>query len=487
MPIPKVAIVGRPNVGKSSLLNWLALKRISVVDSMAGVTRDRVMYLMHEHGRYFELVDTGGIGIVDVDDLNDEINQQIEIGINEADLILFVVDGTAGVTALDQEVSRRLRKIQMPKLVVINKCDSPKLDDETAVFEGIADGPILTTSVKGNRNRDELLEAIFRYLPVQHPDEESIGEQQAADPELKIAIVGRRNVGKSTFVNTLAEDERMIVSEIAGTTRDSVDVRFEMDGKSFVAIDTPGVRKKKSLANDVEWYGLARARRSIRRASVVLMFFDCTQPISRVDKQLVQDIDENFKPCIFVINKWDAHGDQTMEAWAEYLTKTFASMRHVPLAFITGQTGRNVKKLVNLAQSIFKQARQRVGTGELNRVVRAAVKNWPHPMRQNRNVRIYYATQVAVEPPTLVLKCNDASLLDDSWKRYLLGVLREELPFKEVPIKVYFRSRETDPVGQQKERRELQDAGIDVDEHGEFFADESDGVDDFSEESFAEE
>lgn len=443
MAIPKVAIVGRPNVGKSSILNWLSGKRISVVDPTAGVTRDRVKYLMHEEDRYFELIDTGGIGIVDVDDLTEEINQQIEIGINEADVIVFVLDGAAGVTPLDVEVSRRLRRINKPKLLVINKCDSPKLDDEVAPFHALADAPIEIVSVKGNRNRSSLMEAILELLPPPAENEEDEGTDQSSDPELKLAIVGRRNVGKSTFINTLAEEERMIVSEIAGTTRDSVDVRFEMDGKAFVAIDTPGVRKRKSLANDIEWYGLARAKRSIRRASVVLMFFDCTVPVSRVDKQLVGEIIDEVKPCIFVVNKWDMRGDQTFDDWNEYMGKLFPSMRHVPMAFITGLNGRNVKKLINLAQSVYKQARQRVGTGELNRVVRNAVANWPHPMRKNRNVRIYYATQVGVEPPTIVLKCNEASLIDDDWKRYLLGVMREQLPFKEVPLKIYFRSKES--------------------------------------------
>lgn len=444
MAIPKVAIVGRPNVGKSSLLNWLAHKRISVVDPMAGVTRDRVTYLMHVDDRYFELVDTGGIGIVDRDELEGEIDTQIRIALEEADLILFVVEGPVGVTPLDQEVARRLRKVDKPKLVVINKCDSPKLDRETSEFHALADAPLLTTSVKGNRNQQELLQQIVAALPEPEADETTEGEIREADPELKLAIVGRRNVGKSTFINQLAETERMIVSEVPGTTRDSVDVRFELDGKSFVAIDTPGVRKRKSLENDVEWYGLARAKRSIRRASVVLMFFDCTQTISRVDKQLVSEIRDEYKPCIFVVNKWDLAGDKTIEGWAEYLFQSFGDMRHVPVAVITGQTGKNIKRLINLAQAIFKQARERVSTGELNRLVKSAIQNWQPPMRQNRTPRILFATQVGTEPPTIVLKCNAAQLFDESWKRYLLGVFREQLPFKEVPIKLYFRSRDDD-------------------------------------------
>ncbi|MBX3450195.1 MAG: ribosome biogenesis GTPase Der [Planctomycetaceae bacterium] len=468
MSLAKVAIVGRPNVGKSSIMNWLAKKRISVVDPMAGVTRDRVTYLLHAGDRYFELIDTGGIGIVDVDDLSEEIDHQIDIGLNEADILLFVVEGSAGITALDQEVARRLRRIDKPKILVVNKCDSPKLDREIAEFHSLidADTPIVTTSVKGNRNQDDLIDAILEELPPPEPDEHEFGEDQTADPELKLAIVGRRNVGKSTFINQLAETERMIVSEIAGTTRDSVDIRFELDDKAFIAIDTPGVRKRKSLANSVEWYGLARAKRSIRRASVVFMFFDATQPISRVDKQLVREITEEHKPCIFVVNKWDLVQDKSTDDWIEYILKTFSDKRHVPVAFITAKTGRNIKKLINLAQSVFKQARTRIPTGELNRVVRAAVAKWAPPNRQNRNPRVKFAVQVGVEPPTIVLKVNDAKLFDPSWKRYFAGYLREALPFPEVPLKIYYRSKDDEKPGGKRDDDEqewlMSDAELDA-------------------------
>lgn len=443
MPVPKVVIVGRPNVGKSSLLNWLSHRRISIVEPTAGVTRDRVTFLLHIEDRYFEVVDTGGIGIVDSDDLSADIERQINIGIEQAALILFVVDGSAGVVPLDIEVAHRLRKADKPLLLVVNKCDSPKLDREVAEFHKLTQAPVVCTSVLGNRNFDRLVEGILDHLPPPETDEQEAGIAQALEPELKLAIVGRRNVGKSTFINSLAQTERMIVSEIAGTTRDSVDVRFELDGKAFTAIDTPGVRKKKSLENDIEWYGLARAKRSIRRADVVFMFFDATQTISMVDKQLVNEILDNYKPCVFVINKWDLAEGMISDAWGEYLIKTFSSTRHVPIAFITAKEDRNIKRLINLAQSIAKQARERVSTSELNAVVRAAVVNSRPPIRSGKQPKIYYATQVGVEPPTIVLKCNFPKLVDRSWQRYLLGVLREELPFKEVPIKLYFRARMT--------------------------------------------
>lgn len=443
MAVPKVVIVGRPNVGKSSLLNWLARKTISVVDPTAGVTRDRVAHLLHEGERYFELVDTGGMGIEDADNLTEDIERQIQMGIDEADLLLFVVDGQVGVTPLDVMVGDRLRALEKPKILVINKCDSTKTDAEIFEFHKLTDAPLVITSVKGNRNRKELLEAILKNLPPAEDTEAEEGQELAAEPELKLAIVGRRNAGKSTFINALAEEERVIVSEVAGTTRDSVDVRFEVDGKSLIAIDTPGVRKRKSLASDVEFYGLVRAKKSIRRADVVFLFFDATETISKVDKQLVEEIQENYKPCVFVVNKWDLalETGMTTEKWTEYLLKTFPSMRHVPVAFVTAKDSKNIRKVVNLAQSIYKQARMRVPTSQLNKIVRAAIDVNAPPHRKNRRPKILFAVQVSTAPPTIVLKCNDATLFDESWKRFLLGVFREQLPFREVPIKLYFRDR----------------------------------------------
>jgi GTP-binding protein len=443
MSVPKVVIVGRPNVGKSSILNWLARKRISVVEPTAGVTRDRVTYLMHEGDRYFELVDTGGIGIVDIDDLSADIERQIDTGIDEATLILFVVDVSAGLVALDRQVADRLRKIDKPIVLVVNKCDSPKRDLEVAEFHRLTDAPLVCTSVLGERNRDRLMASILEALPEAASIEEAEGDKIAADPELKLAIVGRRNVGKSTFINALAQAERMIVSEIAGTTRDSVDVRFEFDDKAFVAIDTPGVRKKKSLANDIEFYSMTRALRSIRRADVVLMFFDASQTVSMVDKQLVGEIADQYKPCIFVINKWDLGqaAGMTTEKWSKYLLDSFGSMRFVPVAFITAKEEVNVKKLVNLAQAIAKQARTRVPTARLNDVLEKIIERNHPPMRSNRRAKIFFATQIATSPPTIVIKCNDPRLIDKGWQRYLLGALHEALPFEEVPIKVYYRSR----------------------------------------------
>ncbi len=451
MAVPKVAIVGRPNVGKSSLFNWIIRRRISIVDPTAGVTRDRVTTIVHEGDRYFEIIDTGGIGVVDSDALEAEIERQIDIGLNIADLILFVVDAKAGKTALDVDVAERLRKLPAPKILVVNKCDGERTKAEAPDFFRLCEGPEVLTSVHGNHGREQLIETIIDHLPPAAESEPDEGIALVAEPELQLAIVGRRNVGKSTFINSLAEEERVIVSEVAGTTRDSIDVRFDVDGKTLIAIDTAGVRKRKSLDGDIEFYSLVRAKESIRKADVVLMFFDATSTISRVDKQLVDEIHDRHKPCIFVINKWDLGLDAEMtgEKWVEYLGHNFPTMTYVPIAFLTAKDSKNIRQVVNLAQSIFKQSRERVGTGKLNEVLREAIDRKQPPYKSNRRPKIYYATQVSTAPPTIVLKCNDPKLFSNDWTRYLLGVFRAKLPFQEVPVRLIFRARESADASQE--------------------------------------
>jgi GTPase len=435
--IPVVAIVGRPNVGKSSLFNWLAGRRIAIVDPTAGVTRDRVSALVEAGNRFFELIDTGGIGIEDVDNLTADVDRQIQIAINQADVILFVVDGRSGLAPLDQVVADRLRPVNKPILCVANKCDVEDIDSQAAEFYQLGQDRVLCVSAQQNRNKEALLKLILHRLP------EAGSDETPKETMMKLAIVGRRNTGKSTFVNCLAESERMIVSEVAGTTRDSVDIRFERDGQAFIAIDTAGVRKKRSVGTDIEFYSMARAERSIRRADVVLLFLDPSVRVSKVDKQLTEYVLENNKPCIFVINKWDLIVPTGMRTgrMAEYIHATFPSLDFVPLAFITAKEGKNVQTVLNLAQNLHKQAGQRVGTGDLNRVLREALEAAPPPMRQNRRAKVYYATQVAANPPTIVLFTNGPELLDNTYLRYIIKTFRDQLPFTEVPIKMHVRHR----------------------------------------------
>ncbi|MBP60138.1 MAG: ribosome biogenesis GTPase Der [Planctomycetaceae bacterium] len=438
MPAPQVVIVGRPNVGKSSVFNWLAGRRLAIVDDVAGVTRDRMTYLIHHEETFFELVDTGGMGVNDVDNLTKEIQEQIELAIESADVILLVVDTRSGLVPFDEEVSKRLRYTDKPILCVANKTDNESLDSQADEFYRLGRGKLIAVSTRANRRREELFELIVQRLPTSSGTE----VESQGDPLMKIAIVGRRNVGKSTFVNTLARAERMIVSEVAGTTRDSVDVRFELDGKGFVAIDTAGLQRNKSVKTDVDFYSMHRAKRSIRHADVTLMFFDGSERISKVDKHLCNYIVDQYKPCIFVVNKWDLMRNQMPTSkWVSYLRDTFQTMWYVPIAFVTGQTGKNVKALVNHAQNLFKLSSERIATSDLNKLIRLALDRNPPPMFQNRRPKIYYATQVGIQPPTIVLVCNMPSAFSSQYQRYLLGVLRDQLEFGEVPIKLYLTTR----------------------------------------------
>jgi GTP-binding protein len=447
MPLPQIVIVGRPNVGKSSLFNWLAGKRLAIVDDQAGVTRDRLTYLMCHDGRYFELVDTGGMGIQDVDNLTREIEEQIQAAIDSATVVLFVVDVREGLVPLDSEVARRLRYVDVPVICVANKADNSTLDSQADEFYKLGRGKLIRVSTREDRNRDELLDMIVERLPAAEADESAA----AAEPEMKVAIVGRRNTGKSTFVNTLAQAERMITSEVPGTTRDSVDVRFELDGKAFVAIDTPGLKRTTGAQTDLDFYGLHRAQRSIRRADMVLVFFDATQRITKVDKQLCDYVMEQYKPCILVVNKWDElAGSMPTEKWVHYLRDTFRTMQYVPIAFITGRTGKNVKALLNHAQNLFKCARQRVSTAQLNRIVRAAMEHNPPPLFKQRPAKIFYATQISELPPTIVLFCNNPHAFAEPYRRFLLGVFRDNLPYGEVPVKLYLRKREQSDPREEK-------------------------------------
>lgn len=459
MAVPKVAIVGRPNVGKSSIFNWLIGRRVAIVDPTSGVTRDRVAHLLEEDGRYFEIVDTGGMGVEDKDGLTKQIESQIQHAIDEASVIVFVVDGRTGLTGLDQIVIKRLRACNKRVLHVANKCDNKQIQLQAAADFHRFGADLLFTSVHANRNKEELLEAIVEALPPQ-------SEQPEADVAMKLAVVGKRNAGKSTFINSLANSERVIVSEVPGTTRDSIDVRFERNDQTFIAIDTAGVRKKKSLADSIEFYSYTRAQQSIRRADVVLLFIDPTIPIGRLDKQLADFIASQYKPCIFVINKWDLMVPMTTGEYNEYLDRQFPMLTFAPRAFITAKTGKNTQQLLDLAQSLYNQCDARVSTADLNALMREALSRRQPAVRQNKRPKIFYATQVATKPPTLVLFCNDPKLIDASYERYLLNFCRDSLPFAEVPIKMYLRKRDSHGGGRGKSDFQEQAEWQPLDEEG---------------------
>lgn len=447
--LPKVAIVGRPNVGKSSLLNMLAGRRVSIVDPTAGVTRDRVTYELElppaqKNGppRFCEMVDTGGYGVYSGDDtlspLTDDVERQISFAVDEAAMILFIIDAQTGITPLDEQVGQLLRERtgDLSRVVLVaNKVDDAKHEADALEATSLGFGePVMVSATTGRGKFDvlELLTDRIDYTNVIAPPKS----------EMLLAIVGKRNAGKSTLVNALAHSERVIVSELAGTTRDSVDVRFEVNGRSFTAIDTAGVRKRKSLEGDIEYYSLHRALRAIRRADVVMLLIDATVPVSQVDKKLSGEIVEHFKPCVVVVNKWDLVAEKLKpEDYVDYLADALRGLDYMPIAFISAKDNDGLTDAVETACELYEQAGQRIGTGKLNQFVQELLERRGPSTKLGTRAKIYYATMVAVHPPTIALFVNEPDMFDLTYQRYIINAFREEFPFAEVPIKLLVRRR----------------------------------------------
>ncbi len=423
MSLPVVAIVGRPNVGKSSLLNFLAGRRISIVDPTAGVTRDRVATPVENKGTWFELTDTGGYGIIDKDNLTADIERQIDLAINEAEIILFVVDAMAGRVPLDVTVAEYLRGKNKPVLMVANKADGDKYVHATGDFFALGFGEPVTISCTMSQGKSNLLDEITTRLQAIAAEHPKRAVESNTPVEMKIAVVGKRNAGKSTLINTLAGQPRVIVSEIPGTTRDSIDVRFERNDKNFMIIDTAGVRKHaKMTSNDLEFYSFHRAQRSIRRADVVFMLIDATVEVGDVDKKLASYIGEEFKPCIIVINKWDlAEGKATTEQYKEYIGKIFTPTGGLcaPIAFISAKNNHNIGDTIKLAQVMYEQSTTRLATAQLNKACEEILTMRGPSSPTAQKVKVYYATQIDVAPPTLVLFVNNQELITEEYRRIL--------------------------------------------------------------------
>jgi len=439
MGLPVVAIIGRPNVGKSSLLNALAGEMISIVEPTAGVTRDRVSTFIRRDDKYFELIDTGGYGVVDSDRLSDHIEGQILQAIASADLVLFVVDIRDGITPLDTKIAELLRKHDLSVLGVANKADSARIFPTAGEFTRLGFGEFLCVSAQNNLNKAVLLDRLFaRLAPL-------LEAGAPPEPVMKIAIVGKRNAGKSSIVNAIAGSERVIVSEVPGTTRDAVDVRIEKDGKTLVVIDTAGVRKKGKMANDIEFYSSVRATKSIKRADVVWFLVDATEPISQPDKVLARLIAEEYRTCIIVVNKWDLAKDVAATGdYAEYLTKMLPGLKYAPISFTTATTGKNVQSTLDLSAELFKQATIQIGTGRLNKAFEIVRSERSGSRRSSgKSPKVYYVTQVAVNPVTFMMFVNDPGLFDEGHRRFIAGRLRDLLPIPEVPIRLLARPKES--------------------------------------------
>lgn len=437
MALPVVAIIGRPNVGKSSLLNALAGQMISIVEPTAGVTRDRVSAYIARDEKYFELIDTGGYGIVDADQLSGHIEQQIMQAIASARIVLFMVDIRDGVVPLDVTIAELLRKQNLDVIGVANKADTARMFPTAGEFTRLGFGDFICISAKNNLNKSVLLDEIFDRLA--HLELEA-----PAKPIMKLAMVGKRNAGKSTMVNAMAGHERVIVSETPGTTRDAVDVRIEKDGQTIIVIDTAGVRKKNKMANSIEFYSYVRAERSIRRADVVFLLIDAAVPISQVDKKLARMIAEENKSCIIVVNKWDLAKDSAETGdYEDYLTKMLPGLKYAPIAFTTATEAKNIQSVLDLAAEIFKQTTTWIPTPQLNNAfelikeehvgaTKRRFTGWP---------KIYYVTQVAVNPITILMFVNRPDLFDEKYLKFVVNRLHTMLPIEEVPIKLLARAR----------------------------------------------
>jgi len=439
--IPRVTIVGRPNVGKSSLLNRLCGRRVSIVEPTAGVTRDRVAVAVRSGDRSFELVDTGGLGLVDEEQLKDHIESQIEVALATADVVVFVVDGKEGKVPGDDMVARRLRPLGKTVLLVANKVEAHHEEIALPEWQRLGFGDPISVSAKEGFGASVLLEAILAHLPPK------VDEEDAAEGDvLRFAIVGKRNSGKSTLLNQLAGEERVIVSEIPGTTRDAVDVAFEFDGKKLLAIDTAGVRKKKSLEHAIELFAHSRSNDSIRRSHVCVHMFDVREPISQVDKSLAAYCVEHYKPVILVGNKVDLAPELDLKKWDAYIKQQLPGLDHAPVVFMSAKDGMNVDGMLELLFELRDQTKVEIPTARLNRVLQDA-RDRQLPSAGGHFPKMFYGTQVGTEPLQVLIFVNEPRLFRGQYERFLVQQLREAFDCPEVPIKVSWKRREKVVLG----------------------------------------
>ena len=434
---PLVAVVGRPNVGKSTLFNKLVGKRVSIVEDVEGVTRDRLYCDTDWCGKAFTLIDTGGLDVRSDDEMLSHIREQAKVAVDIADCILFVVDGRAGVTSNDREVASFLRRSGKPIVLAVNKLDNNEVDKTYDFYElGIGE-PFAVSAVQG-KGLGDLLDAVTEHLP------EFDGEGE--DDVLDIAIVGKPNAGKSSLTNKILGYDRVIVSNIAGTTRDAIDTPFERDGVRYNLIDTAGIRKKSSVDRGVEQYSVLRALAAVRRADVVFVVIDSADGVTEQDVKICGYVHEQGKPSVIVMNKWDAveKDTHTSAIMTKQLAAQLKFMDYFVAVYVSAMTGQRVEKLLAEARNVYEQANRRVTTSVLNDVVRDAILAVEPPSDNGRRLKVLYATQSDVCPPTFVFFVNDEKLVHFSYRRYLENSLRKAFEFRGTPIRLVFRNRRDD-------------------------------------------
>lgn len=442
MGLPVVAVVGRPNVGKSTLFNKLIGQRLSIVEDTPGVTRDRIYGKCEWLGREFMLVDTGGIEPDSSDIILSQMRRQAEVAILSADVIILVTDLKCGVTANDTEVAQMLMKSGKPVVLCVNKCDNvgePPMELYEFYNLGLGE-PFPVSSVHGHGTGD-LLDEVIKYLPEVTEDEED-------DEVIKVAVIGKPNVGKSSIINKICGEDRVIVSNIAGTTRDATDTSIENEKGKFTFIDTAGIRRKSKVLENVERYSVLRAYMAVDRADVAVIVIDAQVGFTEQDSKVAGYAHEKGKACVVAVNKWDAIEKETntMNEFKQKLENDFSFMSYVPFVFISAKTGQRIDKLFDLIKETFEQNKVRITTGKLNEVLAYATSRVQPPSDKGRRLKIYYMTQAGTKPPTFVAFVNRADLFHFSYRRYIENQIRETFGLDKTPIVLKVRERDRDDV-----------------------------------------
>lgn len=431
-----VAIVGRPNVGKSRLFNRIVGQRLAIVDDQSGVTRDRLFAKAEWNGQSFELVDTGGLEITD-QDLNVQIKEQTQLAIQEADLIVFVVNGRLGLTENDRYVAKNLQKSDKPVIIAANFVDQPDQKDNIYDFMSLGFTDIYPISSTHGLGVADLLDKIIEELP----NEASVEDN---DQAIKFAIIGRPNVGKSSIVNAILGENRMVVADVAGVTRDSIDSRFiTADNDEFVMVDTAGIKKRGRIIESTDKYSLLRAEQAIQKAQIVLLVIDAKEGIIEQDKHVASYGFEEGRAMIIVVNKWDLldKDDKTVDQWTKQIRDEFKFLDFAPIVFVSAKTGQRLDRLPELVKQVNQNFNQRVSSSTLNDVISKSLSIKPPPTFKGKRLRVYYVTQVTTAPPTFVVFVNNQELMHFSYQRFLENQIRDNFDFQGTPIRLIIRNR----------------------------------------------
>lgn len=437
MAKPIIAVVGRPNVGKSTLFNKLVGERIAIVEDTPGVTRDRIIADAEWQNHNFTLIDTGGIEPFSKDTILSQMRLQAELALDMADLILLLVDGREGMTATDEEVATMIRKQSKPVILAVNKVDNKNMEDSIYEFYNLGLGDPIAISAEQQLGLGDLLDKIVNQVETvyQEDDEES--------EDIKVAVVGKPNAGKSTLINRMLGEDRLIVSNIPGTTRDAIDSTVVYNDLEYTFIDTAGIRRKKKIYENIEKYSIIRAVAAVDRADVILLVIDAEQGVSEQDQKIASIIQNRYKPCVIIVNKWDAveKDSKTMKKFTEDIRSELAFLDYAPILYISAKTGQRVSKIYDEIDFVYEQAHKRINTGKINEALMEMVALRQPPTKSGRRLKIYYGSQVSVDPPTFVLFVNERDLMHFSYLRYLENQFRKIFDFDGTPIRIFLRNR----------------------------------------------